>query len=66
VQSDLERLLSTLPTEQREVLLLHQMQGFSYAQIAEMTGATEVGVKQKAYRALKTLKSQAKKGTAQS
>ena len=63
VQTDLEHLLSTLPPEQREVLVLHRMHGFSYTEIAEMTGATEVGVKQKAYRALKTLKSHAEDGT---
>lgn len=59
VQADLERLLSTLPPEQREVLVLHWMHGFSHAEIAEMTGATEAGVKQKAYRALKVLRSHA-------
>lgn len=63
VQTDLERLLSILPPEQREVLVLHQMHGFSYKEIAEMTGATEVGVKQKAFRALKSLKSHAEDGT---
>lgn len=66
VQTDLDRLLSTLPPEQREVLLLHRMHGFSYTEIAEMTGATEVAVKQKAYRALKALKSHAEAGTPRS
>ncbi len=66
VLTDLERLLSNLPTDQREVLVLHQMHGFSYAEIAEITGATEVGVKQKAYRALKALKSHTEDGTPRS
>ncbi len=46
------RILGALPRDQREVLLLHRYHGFSYAEIAEMTGSTETAIKQKAYRAL--------------
>ena len=63
-RADLERLLSTLPPEQREVLVLHRIYGFSHGEIADMIGVSEAGVKQKAYRALKTLRSLVTEGTA--
>ena len=52
----LERYLSRLSPEQREVLLLHRYHGFPYEEIAKMTGSTVAAVKQKAYRALKILR----------
>ncbi len=55
-RDELERYLSRLPPEQREVLLLHRYHGFAYEEVAAMTGSTEAAVKQKAYRALKTLR----------
>jgi len=55
-QDQLQRLLALLPAEQREVLLLSKYEGFSYGEIAGMLGSTEVAVRQKAYRALKTLR----------
>lgn len=55
VRSELDRLLARLPASQREALLLAKYHGFSYAEIAEMVGVTEVAVKQRVYRALKTL-----------
>ena len=55
-QDELQRLLALLPAEQREVLLLSKYEGFSYGEIARMLGSTEVAVRQKAYRALKTLR----------
>ncbi len=51
-RDEVERVLSVLTPEQREVLLLHRYYGFSYGEIGEMIGATEAAVKQKAYRAL--------------
>lgn len=51
-RDQLARLLSQLPEEQREVLLLHRYQGLSYVEIAELTESSEAGVKQRAYRAL--------------
>ncbi len=56
-RDELERYLSRLPPEQREVLLLHRYHGFAYEEIAVMTGSTEAAVKQKAYRALQALRS---------
>lgn len=55
-RDELERYLSRLPPEQREVLLLHRYYGFAYEEVAAMTGSTVAAVKQKAYRALKTLR----------
>ncbi len=55
-RDELERYLSRLPPEQREVLLLHRYHGFAYEEVATMTGSTVAAVKQKAYRALKTLR----------
>ncbi len=55
-RDEVERVLSVLTPEQREVLLLHRYYGFSYGEISEMVGATEAAVKQKAYRALLDLR----------
>ncbi|MFQ5690838.1 MAG: RNA polymerase sigma factor [Gemmatimonadota bacterium] len=55
-RDELQRLLALLPPEQREVLLLSKYSGFTYGEIARMVGGTEAGARQKAYRALKTLR----------
>ncbi len=55
-RADVNRLLMDLPMDQREVLVLHHLHGFSHAEIAAIVGATEAGVRQKTYRALKTLR----------
>jgi len=55
-RDELDRVLALLPREQREVVLLSRYYGFSYGEIADLTGSTEAAVKQKAYRALKTLR----------
>jgi len=55
---EIQLLLRSLPREQREALLLSKYEGFSYAEIAAMIGSTEAGVKQKVYRALRTLRAQ--------
>ena len=55
-RADVETLLMVLPVEQREVLVLHRLHGFSHSEIAEMLGSTVAGVRQKSYRALKTLR----------
>ena len=52
----LTRLLGSLPPGQREALVLSKYQGFTYGEIAEMTGTTEAAVKQRVYRALKSLR----------
>ena len=55
-RTDVNRLLMGLPADQREVLVLHRLHGFSHSEIAAMVGTTEAGVRQKSYRALKTLR----------
>ncbi len=55
-RDEVERVLSVLPPEHRERLLLHRYYGFSYGEIGEMVGATEAAVKQKTYRALLSLR----------
>ncbi len=55
-QDQVQRVVQALPLEQREVLLLSKYHGFTYREIAEMAGSSEVAVKQKVYRALKTLR----------
>ena len=57
-RDELTRLFATLPANQREILLLHRYNGFSYAEIAEMTSSTKAAVKQQAYRALLALRSE--------
>ncbi len=57
-RTDVNRLLMELPADQREVLVLHRLHGFSQSEIAEMVGSTEAAVRQMAYRALKTLRAQ--------
>lgn len=52
----LRRLLARLTDGQREALLLSKYQGFSYREVAEITGSTEAAVKQKVYRALNKLR----------
>ena len=57
-RTDVDRLLMSLPEDQREVLVLHRLHGFSQSEIAEMVGSTEAAVRQKVYRALKILRAQ--------
>ncbi len=52
----IDRLLAHLPIEQREVLVLNRYHGFTYREIARMLDSTEAAVKQKAYRAVETLR----------
>ncbi len=47
-RTDVNRLLMGLPADQREVLVLHRLHGFSQAEIAEMVGSTEEAVRQMA------------------
>lgn len=55
-RDELRRLLGRLTDGQREALLLSKYEGFSYREVAEITGSTEAAVKQKVYRALKRLR----------
>ncbi|WP_426493243.1 RNA polymerase sigma factor [Hymenobacter sp. 102] len=51
-----QEALSLLPATQREVLVLHRFQGFSYAEIGEMMGCSEGAARVKAHRALEALR----------
>jgi RNA polymerase sigma-70 factor (ECF subfamily) len=53
---ELERLLGTLPPEERFILLLLDGEGWSAAEIAEKLGWTRVNVKVRAHRARKKLR----------
>lgn len=55
-QEELRRLLARLTDGQREALLLSKYEGFTYREVAEMTGTTEAAVKQRVYRALRKLR----------
>lgn len=55
-RDELQRALGRLTEGQREALLLSRWEGFSYAEIAEMTESTEAAVKQRVYRALRRLR----------
>ena len=48
--------VNALPPEQREVILLSKYQGLSFAQIAAVLNTTPEAAKQKAYRAMQTLR----------
>lgn len=48
--------LGRLPEAQKEVLILSRFHGMTYNQIAEIVGASPEAVKQKAYRAVMTLR----------
>lgn len=52
----LRRALAGLTEAQRVAVLLAKHEGFSYAEIADMTDSTEAAVKQRVYRALKKLR----------
>ncbi len=53
---DIEQLLTALPAKQRLLLGLVKLEGFTAAEAAEKTGATESSVKVAVHRALKRLK----------
>ncbi len=48
---DLERIIAGLPPKAREVLVLRDVEGYKYAEIAEMTGVTLGTVKAQIHRA---------------
>jgi RNA polymerase sigma-70 factor (ECF subfamily) len=48
---DLERAIATLPDGAREVLILHDIEGYRYREIAEMTEIAEGTVKSQLNRA---------------
>ena len=52
----LEQLIEELPAQLREVILLRDVDGYSYEQIAQMLQTTLGTVKSRLYRARETLR----------
>lgn len=55
-QQVVQSAVRQLPCEQQQVIILAKYQGLPYAEIAGILGITEVAAKQRAYRALQSLK----------
>jgi RNA polymerase sigma-70 factor, ECF subfamily len=53
---DLERALRSLPDGYREALVLHDLAGFTHAEIAELTGTTSGSSKSQLFRARRALR----------
>jgi RNA polymerase sigma-70 factor (ECF subfamily) len=53
--SDLQALVDGLTPEYREVIVLREYEGLSYAEIASVTGGTESAVKSRLFKARKAL-----------
>ena len=53
---DLERALATLPPGARQVLVLHDIEGYRYREIAELMGTAEGTVKSQLHRARKIMR----------
>ena len=51
-----EAALAQLPESQREAIVLHRFDGFSFREIAEMLGVTETAVKVRAHRGYERLR----------
>jgi len=51
-----EAALARLPEQQREAIVLHRFEGFSFREIAEMLGVTETAVKVRAHRGYERLR----------
>ena len=51
-----ERALAELPVAQREAFVLREYNGYSYQEIADVTGDTMVTVKTRAFRARERLR----------
>jgi RNA polymerase sigma-70 factor (ECF subfamily) len=51
IKALIRQALKKLPFDQREAFVLHEYSGYSFKEIAEIMGTTEVNVKVRAYRA---------------
>jgi RNA polymerase sigma-70 factor (ECF subfamily) len=51
-----EAALALLPESQREAIVLHRFEGFSFREIAELLGVTETAVKVRAHRGYERLR----------
>jgi RNA polymerase sigma-70 factor (ECF subfamily) len=52
----MQKALAQLPEHQREAFVLREYNGYSYQEIAEITGSTMVNVKTRAWRARERLR----------
>lgn len=52
----IEAALAQLPENQREAIVLHRFEGFSFREIAELLGVTETAVKVRAHRGYQRLR----------
>ncbi len=52
----MEKALAKLPDSQREAIVLHRFEGFSFKEIAELLGVTETAVKVRAHRGYERLR----------
>jgi RNA polymerase sigma-70 factor (ECF subfamily) len=60
IQARVEKVLSTLPENQKSALLLSRVEGFTYQEVAESLGTSESAVKSLIFRATKTLRQKLK------
>jgi RNA polymerase sigma-70 factor (ECF subfamily) len=56
IREMLQKALAQLPASQREAFILREYNGYSYQEIAEITGATMINVKTRAWRARERLR----------
>jgi RNA polymerase sigma factor (sigma-70 family) len=56
LERKVQAALAQLPSAQREAVVLHQLEGFSFTEIAAMVGITESGVKVRAHRGYERLR----------
>lgn len=56
LKEKIESALATVPDAQKEVLLLSRFEGLRHSEIAEITGRSEVAVRQLLYRVLRNLR----------
>jgi len=59
-RSDLERAISRLPERARTVLVLYDIEGYTHAEIAELTGMAEGSSKAQLHRARKLVREELK------
>ncbi len=56
LEREVHGALAQLPPEQREAVVLHQLEGFSFKEIAQMLEVTETAVKVRAHRGYERLR----------
>jgi RNA polymerase sigma-70 factor (ECF subfamily) len=59
-KDEVRRALDQVPADQREALLLHHVQGWSFAEIAARLGIRVNAAKTRAFRGMKKMKGQLK------